>query len=34
MTLRDGVLATRDNGFLNLDIEGDSKVIIGCYNIK
>ena len=34
MVLRDGVLVVRDNGFLNLDIEGDSKVVIDCYNKK
>ena len=30
MTLRYGILATK--GFLNLNIEGDSKIVIDCYN--
>ena len=34
MTLRDGILAARKNGFLNLKIEGDSKVVIDGYNKK
>ena len=34
MTSRDGVLNTKNNGFLNLDIEGDSKVVIDGYNKK
>ena len=32
MALRDGVKAAKNNGFLNLEIEGDFKVIIDCYN--
>ena len=32
MALRDGVLAARYNGFPDLEIEGDSKVIIDYYN--
>ena len=28
MALKDGVLAVKNNGFLYLEIEGDSKVII------
>ena len=28
MTLKDGVLAVKNNGFLYLEMEGDSKVII------
>ena len=28
------VLATRDNGFSNLEIEGDSKIVIDCFNRK
>ena len=27
MAFRDGVLAAKNNGFLNLEIKGDSKVI-------
>ena len=34
VALRDGVLAARLNGFFNLEIEGDFKVIINCYNKK
>lgn len=34
MALRDSNLATKDNGFLNLEIEGDSRVVIDCYNKK
>ena len=34
MALRHGILATKNNGFLNLKIEGNSKVIIDCYNKK
>ena len=34
MALRDGVLTIRLNGFFNLEIEGDSKVIINCYKQK
>ena len=34
MTLRDGVLAVRDNDFLNLQIEGDSKIVIDYFNRK
>ena len=30
--MRDDVLATIYNGFTKLEIEGDSKVIINCYN--
>ena len=32
VALRDGVLAVTHNGFTSLEIEGDSKVIIDCYN--
>ena len=32
VALRDGVLAARYNGFPDLEIEGDSKVIIDYYN--
>ena len=32
VVLRDGVPAAIYNGFTNLEIEGDSKVIINCYN--
>ena len=34
MTLRDNVLAVKNNEFLNLKIEGDLKTIIDCYNKK
>ena len=34
MALRDGMLAAKNNGFLNLEIEGDSKIVIDCYNKK
>ena len=32
MTLRDVILAVKNNGFLNLEIEGDSKIVIDCFN--
>ena len=32
MTLRYGMLTTKRKGFLNLEIEGDSKIEIDCYN--
>ena len=32
VALRDGVVVAKNNGFLNLEIEGNSKVIIDCYN--
>ena len=32
MALRDGILAAKNNGFLSLEIEGDSKIVIDCYN--
>ena len=32
--LRDDVLVTKNNGFLDLDMEIDSKIIIDCYNKK
>ena len=34
MALRDGMLAVKRKGFLNLEIEGDSKIVIDCYNKK
>ena len=34
MTFRDSVLAAENNGLLNLEIEGDSKVVIDSYNKK
>ena len=34
MALRDDVLVVKNNGFLELDIERDSKVIIDCYSKK
>ena len=32
MTFRDCVSTVKKNGFLNLEIEGDSKVVIDSYN--
>ena len=32
--LRDVILATKNKGFLDLEIEGDSKIIMDCYNKK
>ena len=32
MALRDGVLATKKKGYLNLEIEGDLKIVIDYYN--
>ena len=34
IVLRGGVLIVAYNGFSNLEIKGDSKVIIDCYNKK
>ena len=34
IALRDGVLAAKNNGFLDLEIEKDSKVFINYYNKK
>ena len=34
IALRDGVLAAKNNGFLDLEIEKDSKVFITYYNKK
>ena len=34
IALRYGVLTTLYNGFSNLEIDGDSKVIIDCYDKK
>ena len=34
MTLRDDILAIKNNKFLNLEIEGDLKIVIDCYNKK
>ena len=34
MTLRDGILATKNKDLLVLEMEGDSKVVIDCYNKK
>ena len=34
MAFRDSVLAAENNGLLNLEIEGDSKVVIDSYNKK
>ena len=32
ITLRDDMLNAKNNGFLNLEIEGDLKIVIDCYN--
>ena len=32
MTLRDGILAAKNNGFLSLEIEGDLNIVIDCSN--
>lgn len=32
MALRNGVLVARNNEFSNLEILGDSKIVIGCFN--
>ena len=32
MTLRDGILAAKNNGFLSSEIKGDSKIVIDCCN--
>ena len=32
MALRYGILAAKNNDFLSLEIEGDSKIVIDCYN--
>ena len=34
MTLRDDISVIKNNEFLNLEIEGDSKIIIDCNNKK
>ena len=34
MTLRDGILATKNKDLLVLEMEGDSKAVIDCYNKK
>ena len=34
MILRDGILAVKSNGFLDLEVEDDSKIIVDCYNKK
>ena len=34
MTFRDSVLAAKNNGLLNVEIEGDLKVVIDSYNKK
>ena len=32
MTLRDDILVAKNNRFLSLEIEGDSKKVINCFN--
>ena len=34
MVMRNDVLIIRDNDFLNMETERDSKIIINCYNKK
>ena len=34
MILRDDILAVKNKEFLNLEIEGDLKIVIDCYNKK
>ena len=34
MTLRDDILAAKNKSFLDLDMEGDSNIVIDCYNKK
>ena len=34
MALRDDMLVAKNNEFLNLDIESDSRIVIDCYNKK
>ena len=34
MALKDYMLAVKRNGFLNLEIEDDSEIVIDCYNKK
>ena len=34
MTLRDGILAVKSEDLLGLEIEGDSKIVVNCYNKK
>ena len=34
MTLRDGILAVKNIGFLNLDIEGNSKIVVDSHSRK
>ena len=34
MALRDDMLVAKNNEFLNLEIDGDSKIVIDCYNKK
>lgn len=34
MTSRDEMLGTRNNGSLNLEIQGDYKIVIDCYDRK
>ena len=32
MSLRDSILAAKNKGYSNLEIEGDSKIVIDCHN--
>ena len=33
-TLRDGILAVKNKDLLGLEIKGDSKIVVDCYNKK
>lgn len=32
MILKNNILIVINNGFLNLEIKGDSKIVMDCYN--
>ena len=34
MALRDSIIVTKYNDFLNLTIEGDFKIFVNCYDKK
>ena len=34
MTLRDDILAAKSKDLLGLEIQGDSKIVVDCYNKK
>ena len=31
-SLRDGILTAKNKGYSNLEIKGDSKIVVDCYN--